>query len=77
MGGINLLHDTIVLQVSDMGDGRSHSGENVPYMLTGSGGGVLNTGRSLALDGVSIRVIALESGWRRTNQEVCPVLERE
>ncbi len=53
MDGNSLLDNTLVLQVSDMGDGRSHGGENVPYMLAGGGGGVLTTGRSLALGGLS------------------------
>lgn len=57
MDGGNLLDNTIVLQVSDMADGRSHNGENVPYMLAGSGGGVLTTGRSLTLSGVSHNTI--------------------
>lgn len=57
MDGNNLLDNTIVLQVSDMADGRSHNGENVPYMLAGGGGGVLTTGRSLTLNGVSHNTI--------------------
>jgi hypothetical protein len=57
MDGGSLLDNTIVLQVSDMGDGRSHGGDNVPYMLAGGGGGVLTTGRSLALGGVSHNTI--------------------
>lgn len=57
MDGGSLLDNTIVLQVSDMGDGRSHGGENVPYMLAGGGGGVLTTGRSLDLGGVSHNTI--------------------
>jgi hypothetical protein len=55
--GNNLLDNTLVLQVSDMADGRSHGGENVPYMLAGGGGGVLATGRSLTLNGVSHNTI--------------------
>jgi hypothetical protein len=57
MDGNTLLDNTIVLQVSDMADGRSHDGENVPYMLAGGGGGVLTTGRSLTLNGVSHNTI--------------------
>ncbi|MGD9214474.1 MAG: DUF1552 domain-containing protein, partial [Desulfobacteraceae bacterium] len=55
--GNNLLDNTLVLQVSDMADGRSHGGDNVPYMLAGGGGGVLTTGRSLTLNGVSHNTI--------------------
>ena len=57
MDGNSLLDNTLVLQVSDMADGRSHSGENVPYMLAGGGGGVLTTGRSLTLSSVSHNTI--------------------
>ncbi|MGD8835997.1 MAG: DUF1552 domain-containing protein [Desulfobacteraceae bacterium] len=57
MDGNTLLDNTLVLQVSDMGDGRSHAGDNVPYMLAGGGGGVLTTGRSLTLDSVSHNTI--------------------
>jgi hypothetical protein len=49
--GNTLLDNTIILQVTDMGDARSHGGDNVPYMLAGRGGGVLNTGRMLNLNG--------------------------
>ena len=57
MDGNTLLDNTLVLQVSDMADGRSHAGENVPYMLAGGGGGVLTTGRSLTLSSVSHNTI--------------------
>jgi hypothetical protein len=57
MDGNTLLDNTLVLQVSDMADGRSHAGENVPYMLAGGGGGVLTTGRSLTLNSVSHNTI--------------------
>jgi hypothetical protein len=57
MDGNTLLDNTLVLQVSDMADGRSHGGENVPYMLAGGGGGVLTTGRSLTLNSVSHNTI--------------------
>ncbi len=49
--GNSLLDNTIILQVTDMGDARSHSGENAPFMLAGRGGGVLSTGRALNLNG--------------------------
>jgi hypothetical protein len=53
MDGNSLLDNTILLTVSDMGDARSHGGDDVPYMLAGGGGGTLNTGRFLTLNGVS------------------------
>jgi hypothetical protein len=52
MDGNSLLDNTILLTVSDMADARAHAGENVPYMLAGGGGGILNTGRFLTLNGV-------------------------
>jgi hypothetical protein len=57
MDGNNLLDNTILLTVSDMADARSHSGDNVPYMLAGGAGGALNTGRSLTLNGVDYNSI--------------------
>jgi hypothetical protein len=53
MDGNSLLDNTILLTVSDMGDARSHGGDDVPYMLAGGGGGSLSTGRVLTLNGVS------------------------
>jgi hypothetical protein len=53
MDGNTLLDNTLVLHVSDMADGRAHTGENVPYMLAGGGSGALRTGRVLDLGGVS------------------------
>ena len=57
MDGNSLLDNTILLTVSDMGDARSHAGDDVPYMLAGGGGGVLTTGRNLTLNGVSHNTI--------------------
>jgi hypothetical protein len=55
MDGNNLLDNTILLHVTDMGDARAHVGENAPFMLAGGGGGVLTTGRSLNLNGVDYK----------------------
>jgi hypothetical protein len=55
--GNSLLDNTILLTVSDMGDARSHGGDDVPYMLAGGGGGALTTGRFLTLNGVSHNTI--------------------
>jgi PKD repeat protein len=57
MDGNSLLDNTILLTVSDMGDARSHAGDNVPYMLAGGAGGALTTGRYLTLNGVSHNTI--------------------
>lgn len=52
--GRKLIDNTILLTVSDMSDARGHTGEDVPYMLAGGGGGVLTTGgRLVTLNGVS------------------------
>ncbi len=53
MDGNTLLDNTILMTCTDMADARSHSGDNVPYILAGGGGGTLNTGRFLSLNGVS------------------------
>ena len=57
MDGNSLLDNTILLTVSDMSDARSHAGNDVPCMLAGGGGGSLNTGRFLTLNGVSHNTI--------------------
>jgi hypothetical protein len=57
MDGNSLLDNTILLTVSDMGDARSHSGDDVPYMLAGGAGGALTTGRFLTFNGVSHNTI--------------------
>jgi hypothetical protein len=57
MDGNSLLDNTILLTVSDMGDARSHGGDDVPYMLAGGAGGALNTGRFLTLGGVDYNTI--------------------
>jgi hypothetical protein len=49
MDGNSVLDNTILLHVSDMGDARGHTGENVPVMLAGGGGGTLSTGRTMNL----------------------------
>jgi hypothetical protein len=57
MDGNSLLDNTILLTVSDMGDARSHGGDDVPYMLAGGAGGALNTGRFLTFDGLDYNTI--------------------
>ncbi len=52
--GSSLLDNTVILQVTDMGDGRSHSGSNVPFMFAG-GSNILNTGKSLSFSSVDYR----------------------
>ncbi|MGD9163453.1 MAG: DUF1552 domain-containing protein [Chromatiales bacterium] len=55
MDGNSVLDNTILLHVSDMADGRAHTGENAPFMLAGGGSGTLTTGRSLNLNGVDYK----------------------
>ncbi len=54
-GSSKMIDNTIILQVSDMADGRFHSGDNAPYMLAGGGGGSLRRGRSLSFNGADYR----------------------
>ena len=51
-GDATLLDHTIVLWVSDLAQGNTHSHDNMPFLLAGSGGGALRTGRYVELDGV-------------------------
>ncbi|MES2662330.1 MAG: DUF1552 domain-containing protein [Pseudomonadota bacterium] len=43
--GQSLLDNTLVVIMSDFGNGAAHNGENMPYMLAGKGGSNLITGR--------------------------------
>jgi hypothetical protein len=49
--GGSLLDNTLVLWAQELGDGRMHTCESVPWVLAGSGGGFFRTGRSLNLGG--------------------------
>ncbi len=57
MDGNSLLDNTIILTVADMADARSHSGEDMPYMLAGGAGGTLQGGRFLTFNGVTTDTI--------------------
>jgi hypothetical protein len=50
-GGGSLLDTSIVLWAKEMGDGRMHTCESVPWVLAGKGNGTLQTGRYLKLGG--------------------------
>jgi hypothetical protein len=43
--GSTLLDNTIIVWGSEIAKGNSHSWENMPFVMLGGGGGVLNTGR--------------------------------
>jgi hypothetical protein len=53
MDGRTLLDNTVLMTCSDMADARGHSGNDVPYIFAGGGGGTLNTGRYLTFNGIS------------------------
>ncbi len=50
-GDGTLLDHSVVLWASEFGDGASHSSTNLPFVLAGSGGGAIPTGRHLDYDG--------------------------
>ncbi len=50
-GDGTMLDNTVILWVNEQGNGDTHSSSDVPFVLAGSGGGYLNTGRSLVIDG--------------------------
>jgi hypothetical protein len=51
--GAPLLEDTVVFWAQELGDGRMHTCEAVPWVLAGSGGGFFTTGRKVDLAGVT------------------------
>lgn len=44
-GSSNLLHNSLAVWTSEIGDGYSHSGNDIPMVIAGSAGGRFNTGR--------------------------------
>lgn len=44
-GDQNLLHNSIAMWTSELGDGYSHSGSNIPMVIAGTAGGRFATGR--------------------------------
>jgi len=49
--GSRLLDSSLVLWSNELGKGNSHSRQNAPYVLAGSAGGALRTGRFLQFTG--------------------------
>lgn len=49
-GDGTLLDNTLVVWVNELGKGNSHTRNNVPYVVAGSGGGTWRTGRYLTFD---------------------------
>jgi hypothetical protein len=50
-GDGTLLDNTVVLWVSDVAVGNTHSHVNMPFLLAGGGGGTLRTGRYVQFPG--------------------------
>jgi hypothetical protein len=46
-GDGTLLDNTIVLWCNELGRGNSHTRKKIPWVIAGSGGGALRTGRTL------------------------------
>ena len=51
--GSPLLDSTLVLWVKELGDGRLHTCEGVPWVIAGNAGGFFTTGRYLELGGAT------------------------
>ena len=51
--GGSMLDTTLVFWAQELGDGRLHTCESVPWVLAGSGGGFFQTGRFLDLQGAT------------------------
>lgn len=49
-GGVSMLDNSIVFFSSEIEDGNSHSHNNMPVLVAGSGGGAFASGRHLVLD---------------------------
>ena len=49
--GGSLLDSTVVLWAKELGDGRMHTCEAVPFVIAGDGGGAFRTGRYVQCDG--------------------------
>jgi hypothetical protein len=51
-GDGTMLDNTVVIWVNEQGNGDTHSSDNIPMVIAGSGGGYLRTGRFLDYGGV-------------------------
>jgi hypothetical protein len=51
-GDGTMLDNSLVLWGNEIGEGASHTHENIPWVIAGSAGGYLATGRALEFDGV-------------------------
>ena len=52
-GGGSMLDTTVVLWAQELGDGRMHTCESVPWVIAGNGGGFFRPGRYLDLEGAT------------------------
>lgn len=48
-----MLDTTVVLWAQELGDGRMHTCESVPWVIAGTGGGFFRSGRALDLAGAT------------------------
>ena len=53
VAGNNLLDDSVTIWLNDLSNGPPHSGDNLPYIIAGSGGGFLRQGRYVDAGGVT------------------------
>ena len=52
-GDGTMLDNTVVLWINEQGNGDTHSRDNIPVVLAGSGGGYFRTGRYLDFGGLA------------------------
>lgn len=52
-GDGTMLDNTVILWMNELAEGNTHSHNNMPFVLAGSGGGYFQTGRHLQFDGAS------------------------
>jgi hypothetical protein len=72
-GGGTLLDASVNLWTNSVADGPPHSGNNVPHVIAGSGGGFLRTGLHVRSPGPSHRIlntIASAVGVRKANGDL-------
>jgi hypothetical protein len=52
-GDVTMLDHTVILWVNELAQGNTHLHDRMPFVLAGSGGGALRTGRYLNFGGAS------------------------
>jgi hypothetical protein len=51
--GAPMLDNTVVVWAQELGDGRMHTCESVPWVIAGNAGGFFRTGRKVSLSGTT------------------------